>query len=311
MLHRTVRGYEPWAGDLEARGVGAIVATEAGQHHRATRSSASRSASTLFVGAGESSLRGHGRRREPPPRRPQRERRAREEAHQHPQHAGKDENTVLTPPRRSAIEWALEWIEDDELLEVTPKSLRLRKRAAAGEVCASGRRRSTMSRCDGASPQRDTAHGRDRAGAFSSDPIAARNERSCSALPILPADRWHLPSPTKICASLGVGVGATRAIPDWFHCASFEAQLAIPRHRVQEHWAGSMSFGGDCSQHFGGQCGGCAYFIHSPGPLRKTGEPARMRPRRWTGRIVFEHWGCLEFGENSLGTGWRRSARGF
>ncbi len=42
--------------------------------------------------------------------------------------AGKDENTILAPPRLVTIESALEWIEDDELLEVTPRSLRLRKR---------------------------------------------------------------------------------------------------------------------------------------------------------------------------------------
>jgi GTP-binding protein len=42
--------------------------------------------------------------------------------------AGKDEATVVSPPRRLTIESALEWIEDSELLEVTPKSLRLRKR---------------------------------------------------------------------------------------------------------------------------------------------------------------------------------------
>ena len=35
---------------------------------------------------------------------------------------------VLTPHREIGIEGALEWIEDDELLEVTPQSLRLRKR---------------------------------------------------------------------------------------------------------------------------------------------------------------------------------------
>jgi GTP-binding protein len=34
----------------------------------------------------------------------------------------------LSPPRVFSIEEALEYIEEDELLEVTPKSLRLRKR---------------------------------------------------------------------------------------------------------------------------------------------------------------------------------------
>ena len=42
--------------------------------------------------------------------------------------AGKDEATVLTPAIPISIESALEWLEEDELLEVTPKSLRLRKR---------------------------------------------------------------------------------------------------------------------------------------------------------------------------------------
>ena len=35
--------------------------------------------------------------------------------------------TVLKPPRRFELEAALEYIEDDELVEVTPKSIRLRK----------------------------------------------------------------------------------------------------------------------------------------------------------------------------------------
>jgi GTP-binding protein len=42
--------------------------------------------------------------------------------------AGKDENTVLTPPMRLTLEKAMSYIEDDELLEVTPRSIRLRKR---------------------------------------------------------------------------------------------------------------------------------------------------------------------------------------
>ncbi len=42
--------------------------------------------------------------------------------------AGSDENLVLIPPRRLTLEEALEYLADDELLEVTPKSLRLRKR---------------------------------------------------------------------------------------------------------------------------------------------------------------------------------------
>jgi len=42
--------------------------------------------------------------------------------------AGSDEATILAPPRTFSVEEALEYVEDDELVEVTPKSLRLRKR---------------------------------------------------------------------------------------------------------------------------------------------------------------------------------------
>jgi GTP-binding protein len=48
--------------------------------------------------------------------------------------AGKDEAAVLTPPRPITIEGALEWIESDELLEVTPRSLRMRKRVLPGNL---------------------------------------------------------------------------------------------------------------------------------------------------------------------------------
>jgi len=48
--------------------------------------------------------------------------------------AGSDENIMLTPPIRLSLEQALEFIDDDELVEVTPLSVRLRKKLlAAGE----------------------------------------------------------------------------------------------------------------------------------------------------------------------------------
>src|SRR5437867_3600490 len=43
-----------------------------------------------------------------------------------------DDGIKLTPPRIMNLEQCLEWIREDELLEVTPKSLRLRKRAMGG-----------------------------------------------------------------------------------------------------------------------------------------------------------------------------------
>jgi GTP-binding protein len=43
--------------------------------------------------------------------------------------AGKDENVILVPPIKFTLEQAMEFIDDDELVEVTPSEIRLRKRA--------------------------------------------------------------------------------------------------------------------------------------------------------------------------------------
>ncbi|NJD08590.1 MAG: translational GTPase TypA, partial [Methylococcaceae bacterium] len=42
--------------------------------------------------------------------------------------AGSDENILLTPPIKMSLEQALEFIDDDELVEVTPQSIRIRKK---------------------------------------------------------------------------------------------------------------------------------------------------------------------------------------
>jgi GTP-binding protein len=42
--------------------------------------------------------------------------------------AGKDEAILLTPPIRHTLESAIEFIAEDELVEITPKSIRIRKR---------------------------------------------------------------------------------------------------------------------------------------------------------------------------------------
>jgi GTP-binding protein len=45
--------------------------------------------------------------------------------------AGRDENTILTPPRIMSLEQAMEFIRDDEMVEVTPLNIRIRKRVLA------------------------------------------------------------------------------------------------------------------------------------------------------------------------------------
>jgi len=126
LLYRSVRAYEPWVGELPTRGVGAIVASETGSTTPYALHSIQERA-TLFVGPGEPVYEGQvvGESR-----------RAgdmnvnvcRAKKLTNIRAAGRDENVILTPPRRLTIETALEWLADDELLEVTPKSLRLRKR---------------------------------------------------------------------------------------------------------------------------------------------------------------------------------------
>ena len=126
VLYRTVSGYEPWTGDLTGRGLGAVVVTEPG---RTTAYSlyGIQERTNLFIGSGEQVYEGQviGENRRAADMnvnatRPKKLTNVRA--------AGKDEATVLSPHRKLGIEWALEWIADDELLEVTPKSLRMRKR---------------------------------------------------------------------------------------------------------------------------------------------------------------------------------------
>ena len=42
--------------------------------------------------------------------------------------AGSDENLLLTPPVRVTLEYAMEFIDDDELVEVTPNAIHIRKK---------------------------------------------------------------------------------------------------------------------------------------------------------------------------------------
>ncbi len=126
VLHRTVRGWEPWAGDLPTRGYGAIVATEPGKATPYSLFNIQERA-TLFIGAGEPVYEGmiFGENRRAGDMNVHA---ARAKKLSNVRAAGKDEAAILSPPREVAIEWALEWLAEDELLEVTPGALRLRKR---------------------------------------------------------------------------------------------------------------------------------------------------------------------------------------
>ena len=60
----------------------------------------------------------------------------------------KDEAVRLTPPMRMTLEKALAYIEDDELVEVTPKSIRLRKKLLDENDRKKAERRRKPRRCE-------------------------------------------------------------------------------------------------------------------------------------------------------------------
>jgi GTP-binding protein len=130
ILHRTVRGYEPWSGDLPTRQNGAIIATEAGDTTAYALWKIQERAD-LFVGPGVPAYEGMivGESRRPGDMNVHV---SRAKKLTNIRAAGKDENMVLTPPRQLTIETALGWIAEDELLEITPKSIRLRKKTLSG-----------------------------------------------------------------------------------------------------------------------------------------------------------------------------------
>jgi GTP-binding protein len=130
ILHHTLKGYEPHAGDVERRSVGAIVATERGQTtpHAIFKI---QERATLFLPPGVPVYEGQvvGEARRPGDLNVNV---CRAKQLNNMRAAGKDDNPIITPHRKLTIETAMEWIETDELLEITPESLRLRKRLLSG-----------------------------------------------------------------------------------------------------------------------------------------------------------------------------------
>ncbi len=126
VLNRTVVGYEPWVGDVSGRGVGAIVATCEGRATAHALASIQERA-TMFISPGdivyEGQVVGEARRAGDIQVNVCRMKKL-----TNIRAAGRDDSPQVTPPRPLTIESGLEWIEDDELLEATPKSLRLRKK---------------------------------------------------------------------------------------------------------------------------------------------------------------------------------------
>ena len=129
LIHHRFLEYGPWAGPLSGRTRGTLVSMEAGVVV-AFALFTLQDRSTLFVGPGapvyEGMIIGENARPGDMDVNPTREKKL-----SNMRSKGSDENIQLEPPRELTLEAALEYIEDDELIEVTPRAIRLRKRSLA------------------------------------------------------------------------------------------------------------------------------------------------------------------------------------
>jgi GTP-binding protein len=129
IIHHRFLEYGAWAGPLSGRLRGTLVSMETGVIVGFALFSL-QDRSTLFVQPGdavyEGMIIGENARPGDMDVNPTREKKL-----TNMRSKGADEHITLEPPRLLTLEAALEYIEDDELIEVTPKSIRLRKRALA------------------------------------------------------------------------------------------------------------------------------------------------------------------------------------
>ncbi len=118
--------YEPWKGEVSRRGTGSLVAWEQGEAVTYGLFNA-QERGTLFIGPGTpvyaGMVVGQSPKNEDIPVNV-----CRRKQLTNMRAAGSDEALRLTPPRQLSLEQSMEFLADDELLEVTPKNLRIRKR---------------------------------------------------------------------------------------------------------------------------------------------------------------------------------------
>ena len=125
MMHSTFDGYSPWFGDIRLRQNGVLVSDRRG----VTTANALldlEERGELFVGAGvevyEGMIVGENARSEEMNVNPTKEKKL-----TNMRASGSDHTEKVTPPTILSLEQALEFIAEDEAVEVTPKSVRLRK----------------------------------------------------------------------------------------------------------------------------------------------------------------------------------------
>ncbi|HJW74047.1 MAG TPA: translational GTPase TypA, partial [Thermoleophilia bacterium] len=127
LMHQIGEGYGPWAGEVEHRTSGVLVADRQGTSNAYGLYNL-QERSAFFIGAGvdvyEGMVVGENARPGDMDVNPTKEKKLTNMR----THAA-DEALRLTPPRQLTLESAIEFIAADELVEVTPSAIRLRKRA--------------------------------------------------------------------------------------------------------------------------------------------------------------------------------------
>jgi GTP-binding protein len=125
VLNRVFSHYEPYKGVIDAGRKGVLVSNSDGETAAYALWNLEERG-TMFVGAGEKTYQGmiigENSRADDLDVNPMKAKQL-----TNVRASGKDEAVRLTPPRRMTLEQAIAYIQDDELVEVTPKSIRLRK----------------------------------------------------------------------------------------------------------------------------------------------------------------------------------------
>ena len=126
VLNRVFSHYEPYKGAIDAGRKGVLVANSDGETAAFALWNLE-DRGTMFVGAGEKTYQGmiigENARADDLDVNPMKAKQL-----TNVRASGKDESIRLTPPRRLTLEQAIAYIEEDELVEVTPKNIRLRKK---------------------------------------------------------------------------------------------------------------------------------------------------------------------------------------
>jgi len=126
LMNQQFHGYEPYCGEIPRRTKGSLISMETGPTTAYSLNSLE-ARGILFVGPMENVYKGmiigeHSRDNDldvnPAKKKKLTNMRA----------SGSDDTVKLAPPKIITLEESMEWINDDELIEVTPKSIRLRKK---------------------------------------------------------------------------------------------------------------------------------------------------------------------------------------